>query len=128
MNKTYSPDTVAAPFSNYVHAVEAPESTRWLYVSGQLGVTRDGSVPEDFTGQAEQAFRNVIAILDEAGIGVTDIVRVNTYLTDTADIGDYRGIRDRMLDNHATASTMLVISALAAPQFKIEIEVVAAKA
>ena len=128
MNKTYSPDTVAPPFSNYVHAVEAPANARWLHVSGQLGVALDGSVPADFTDQAEQAFRNVIAVLKEAGMGVTDIVRVNTYLTDTADIGDYRGIRDRMLNNHATASTMLVISALAAPKFKIEIEVVAAKA
>ena len=128
MTRTYNPDSVAPPFSNYVHAVEAPGDARWLYVSGQLGVAKDGSVPQDFTGQAEQAFRNVIAILKEAGMGVEDIVRVNTYLTDTADIADYRGIRDRMLDNHATASTMLVIAALAAPQFKIEIEVVAAKA
>lgn len=127
MTKTYSPGTVAQPFSNYVHAVEAPGNARWLYVSGQLGVAKDGSVPADFAGQAEQAFRNVLAILEEAGMGVTDIVRVNTYLTDKADIADYRGIRDRMLGNHATASTMLVISALAAPQFKIEIEVVAAK-
>lgn len=127
MTKTYSPATVAPPFSNYVHAVEVPANARWLHVSGQLGVALDGSVPAGFTGQAEQAFRNVIAILEEAGMGVADIVRVNTYLTDTADIGDYRGIRDRMLNNHATASTMLVISALAAPKFKIEIEVVAAK-
>jgi enamine deaminase RidA (YjgF/YER057c/UK114 family) len=128
MTKTYSPDTVAPPFSNYVHAVEAPGNARWLYVSGQIGVAGDGSVPDDFTGQAEQAFRNVLAILEEAGMAVTDIVRINTYLTDSADIGDYRGIRDRMLNDHATASTMLVISALAAPQFKIEIEAVAAKA
>ena len=127
MNKTYSPDSVAPPFSNYAHAVEAPGNARWLYVSGQLGVTKDGSVQDDFAGQAEQAFRNVIAILEEAGMGVEDIVRVNSYLTDAADIADYRGIRDRMLENHATASTMLVISALAAPQFKIEIEAVAAK-
>lgn len=128
MNKTYSPGSVAPPFSNYAHAVEAPGDARWLYVSGQLGVTRDGTVPGDFAGQAEQAFRNLIAILEEAGMGVGDIVRVNTYLTDPANIVAYRGIRDRMLDNHATASTMLVISALATPQFKIEIEVVAAKA
>jgi enamine deaminase RidA (YjgF/YER057c/UK114 family) len=128
MTKTYSPDTVAPPFSNYVHAVEAPGNARWLYVSGQIGVAGDGSVPDDFTGQAEQAFRNVLAILEEAGMAVTDIVRINTYLTDSADIGDYRGIRDRMMNDHATASTMLVISALAAPQFKIEIEAVAAKA
>ena len=128
MTKTYCPDTVAPPFSNYVHAVEAPRNARWLYVSGQIGITSDGSVADDFTGQAEQAVRNVIAILEEAGMAVTDIVRVNTYLTDSADIGNYRGIRDRMLNDHATASTMLVISALAAPQFKIEIEAVAAKA
>jgi enamine deaminase RidA (YjgF/YER057c/UK114 family) len=128
MTKTYSPDMVAPPFSNYVHAVEVPGNARWLYVSGQIGITSDGSVADDFTGQAEQAFRNVIAILEEAGMAVTDIVRVNTYLTDSADIGNYRGIRDRMLNDHATASTMLVISALAAPQFKIEIEAVAAKA
>ena len=128
MTKTYSPDTVAPPFSNYVHAVEAPGNARWLYVPGQIGITSDGSVADDFAGQAEQAFRNVIAILEEADMAVTDIVRVNTYLTDSADIGDYRGIRDRMLNDHATASTMLVISALAAPNFKIEIEVVAAKA
>lgn len=127
MTKTYNPDSVAPPFSNYAHAVEAPGNARWLYVSGQLGVAKDGSVPADFAGQAEQAFRNVIAILKDAGMGVTDIVRINAYLTDKADIGDYRGIRDRMLNDHATASTMLVISALAAPQFKIEIEVVAAK-
>ena len=128
MNKTYNPDSIAPPFSNYTHAVEAPGNARWLYISGQLGVTRDGSVPQDFAGQAEQAFRNVIAILEAAGMGVTDIVRVNTYLTNDADIAAYRAIRDRMLENRATASTMLVISALAAPQFKIEIEVVVAKA
>ena len=128
MLKAHNPVTVAPPFSNYAHAVEAPGNARWLYISGQLGVAKDGSVPDDFAGQAEQAFRNVIAILEEAGMAVTDIVRVNTYLTDSADIGDYRGIRDRMLNDHATASTMLVISALAAPKFKIEIEVAAAKA
>lgn len=128
MNKTHNPAGIAAPFSNYAHGVEAPANARWLYVSGQLGITKDGAVPEDFKGQAELAFRNVIAVLEEAGMAVTDIVRVNTYLTDTADIGSYRGIRDRMLNNHTAASTMLVISALATPQFKIEIEVVAAKA
>lgn len=128
MTTTYNPDSIAPPFSNYAHAVEAPGNARWLYVSGQLGVAKDGSVPKDFAGQAEQAFRNVIAILEEAGMGARDIVRINAYLTDKADIGEYRGIRDRMLNNYATASTMLVISALAAPQFRIEIEVVAAKA
>jgi enamine deaminase RidA (YjgF/YER057c/UK114 family) len=128
MMKSYNPESVARPFSNYVHAVEAPGDARWLFVSGQLGVAKDGSVPEDFAAQAEQAFSNVLAILEEAGMGTADIVRINSYLTDANDIAAYRAIRDRMLDNQATASTMLVVAGLAGPRYRIEVEAVAAKA
>lgn len=127
MLKTLKPATVAPPFSAYSHAVEIPANSRLLFVSGQLGVAPDGSVPEDFAGQANQAFGNVMAILKEAGMGPADIVRVNTYLTDSGDIGGYRAIRDSHMGGHEAASTMIVISALAQPQFRIEIEAVAAK-
>ena len=128
MLKTLKPTTVAPPFSAYSHAVEIPAGARMLYVSGQLGVAPDGSVPVDFEGQADQAFRNVIAILEAAGMAASNLVRVNTYLTDSAHIGQYRAIRDRHLGGHEAASTMLVISALAQPHFLIEVEAVAAKA
>ncbi len=128
MLRTHSPDTIAAPFSNYAHAVEVPPGARWLYISGQLGVARDGSVADDFEGQAEQAFRNVVTILAEAGMGIRDLVRVNAYITGAADVAGYRGVRDRMLRGQTTASTMLVVAALAGPQYMIEIEAVAARA
>ena len=127
MLKTHKPDTVASPFSAYSHAVEVPAGARMLYVSGQLGVAPDGAVPEDFAAQADQAFRNVIAILEAAGMAARDLVRVNTFLTDSADIGAYREIRDHYLAGHEAASTMIVISALAQPRFRIEVEAVAAK-
>jgi enamine deaminase RidA (YjgF/YER057c/UK114 family) len=127
MLKTHNPTTISAPFSAYSHAVEIPPAARMLYVSGQLGVAPDGSVPDDFAGQADQAFRNVLAILEEAGMAAHDLVRVNTYLTDSANIGGYREIRDRHLAGHEAASTMIVISALAQPRFRIEVEAVAAK-
>jgi enamine deaminase RidA (YjgF/YER057c/UK114 family) len=107
--------------------VEVSTNSRLLYVSGQLGVAPDGSVADDFAGQANQAFRNVMAILEEAGMGPADIVRVNTYLTDSNDIPDYRAIRDSHMSGHEAASTMIVISALAQPRFRIEVEAVAAK-
>ena len=128
MLKTLNPATVAPPFSAYSHAVEVSPGARMLFVSGQLGVAPDGSVSEDFADQADQAFRNVLAILAEAGMAAHDLVRVNTYLTDSADIAAYREARDRHLAGHAAASTMIVISALAQPQFRIEVEAVAAKA
>jgi enamine deaminase RidA (YjgF/YER057c/UK114 family) len=127
MLKTLKPAAVAPPFSAYSHAVEAPAGARFLYVSGQLGVAPNGTVAGDFAGQANQAFLNVMAILKEAGMGPGDLVRINTYLTDSADIGAYREIRDRHMGGHEAASTMLVISALAQPRFKIEVEAVAAK-
>ena len=127
MLKSLNPPTVAAPFSAYSHAVEIPKGARTLYVSGQLGVAPDGSVPADFAGQADQAFRNVLAILEAAGMAAHDLVRVNTYLTDSADIAAYREARDRHLAGHAAASTMIVISALAQPRFRIEVEAVAAQ-
>lgn len=128
MLKSLKPATVAPPFSAYSHAVEVPAGARMLYVSGQLGIAPNGTVPDDFAGQADQAFRNVLAILAEAGMAPSDLVRVNTYLTNAADIGGYREIRDRHLGGHEAASTMLVISALAQPHFRIEVEAVAAKA
>ncbi len=127
MLEKLKPAAVAPPFSAYAHAVEVPANSRLLYVSGQLGVAPDGSVPGDFAGQANQAFRNVMAILEEAGMGPADIVRVNTYLTDSNDIPGYRAIRDSHMSGHEAASTMIVISALAQPQFRIEVEAVAAK-
>ncbi len=127
MLKTLKPATVAPPFSAYSHAVEVPANSRLLFVSGQLGVAPGGTVPADFEGQANQAFSNVMAILAEAGMGPADIVRVNTYLTDSDDIAAYRAIRDSHMGGHEAASTMLVISALAQPKFKIEVEAVSAK-
>ena len=46
MLKTYDPQTVAPPFSRYSHGVEAPTGARWLYISGQVGVTPEGKVAE----------------------------------------------------------------------------------
>ena len=127
MLKVHTPTIIAPPFSDYSHGVEVPAGARLLYVSGQLGVAPDGSVPADFTGQADQAFRNVLAVLEAAGMAAHDLVRVNTYLTDSADIAGYREIRDRHLAGHKAASTMIVISALAQPRFRIEVEAVAAQ-
>jgi enamine deaminase RidA (YjgF/YER057c/UK114 family) len=127
MLKAHNPAIIAPPFSDYSHGVEVPAGARMLYVSGQLGVAPDGSVPEDFPAQADQAFRNVLAVLEAAGMAAHDLVRVNTYLTDSADIGGYREIRDRHLAGHKAASTMIVTSALAQPEFRIEVEAVAAQ-
>lgn len=122
----HNPNTAPPAFSNYALATEAPGAARWVHVSGQVGATADGQIRDGFEAQCEQAFRNIAAILESAGMGLGDIVKVTVYLTRQSDTPLYRDIRDRMLQGHQAASTLLVISGLASPDWLVEIEAIAA--
>lgn len=122
----HNPGGTAPAFSRYSLGVEAPAGARWLFVSGQVGVGPGGAMAEGAAAQMEAAWRNVFAILGSAGMGPGDLVRVNAYLTRAEDVGLYREVRDRMLDGAEPASTLIVISALAHPDWLVEIEAVAA--
>ena len=122
----HSPSTVAAPFSRYSHGVEAPAGARWLYISGQVGVTPDGRIAEGAEAQIEQAWRNVLSVLEAAGMGPRDLVKVTTFLIDRAHLPTARTVRDRMLQGAAPASTLLFVAGLASPEWLVEIEAVAA--
>jgi 2-iminobutanoate/2-iminopropanoate deaminase len=80
MNIRHTPETIAAPFGPYSHAVEVPQGSRLLYISGEVGVLPDGTVPEGIEAQAEACWRNIIAILADAGMGIGDLVKITTYL------------------------------------------------
>jgi 2-iminobutanoate/2-iminopropanoate deaminase len=80
MSIRHTPDTVAAPFGPYSHAVEVPEASRLFYIAGEVGVLPDGNVPVGIEAQAEVCWRNIIAILADVGMGVGDLVKITTYL------------------------------------------------
>jgi enamine deaminase RidA (YjgF/YER057c/UK114 family) len=126
MLKAHSPKAVAAPFSRYSHGVEAPASARWLHVSGQVGVAPDGTVRQGAEAQIEQAWRNLLAILESAGMGPPDLVKVTTFLTDRSHLQVSRQIRDRMLQGAEPASTLLIVDGLASAEWLVEIEAIAA--
>ena len=121
-----NPAAVPAPFSRYSQAVEADPGLRWLHVSGQIGVGVNGALPEGFAEQARNAWRNLLAILDSAGMEPRHLVKVTAYLTRPADVGGYRSIRDSMLGEAEPASTLVVVAALADPRWLVEIEALAA--
>jgi 2-iminobutanoate/2-iminopropanoate deaminase len=128
MNVKRNPSGIAPPVGRYTHSIEAPANARLLAISGQVGNGPDGKTPSDFAAQAENCWRNLSAILADAGMGMGDVIKVNTYLTRASDIAAYRAVRDRMIGDARPAATLVVISALAAPEFLIEIEAWAAKA
>ena len=127
MLKTYNPASISSSRSNYSHAVEVPSNARTLYISGQVPVAADGSTPEGIDDQVVLAFDNVQTVLAEAGMSLDDVVRVNIYLTDESYFPAFRDHRNRLFTDHKAASTAVAIAALAHPQFKVEIEAVAAK-
>ncbi len=128
MHKAHNPPTVVKPQSAYHQAVEVAPSARWLYISGQLGVGPDGKLRDGTGAQAEQAWANILNLLADAGMGPEDLVKVTTFITNAADVGVVRTARERALGGVRPASTLLVVQALASPEYRIEIEAVAAKA
>ena len=76
--------------------------------------------------QLEQAFSNVFAVLRAAGMDKQHLVKLTVLLTRADEVGSYRTVRDRLLDGHIVASTLMVVAGLASPDFLVEIEAVAA--
>ncbi len=124
--KPLNPAAIAPPFARYSHGMELPAGRRLAFCSGQLGIAADGTVPEDVRAQADLCFANIAAILAEAGMTLADIVRVNAYVTDRAHMKGYMESRDAHVGTPPPASTLMIVSGFTRPEFKVEIEVVAA--
>ncbi len=119
---------VAQKIGTYSDGTEVPAKARLAFVSGTPGMMPDGTYPQGVTAQAEQAWKNVLAILAEAGMGVKDLVKVTHYLVRQEDIKDYVAVRARYLGDARPASMLLVVPGLVKPEILVEIEAVASKA
>jgi enamine deaminase RidA (YjgF/YER057c/UK114 family) len=128
MNKVHNPPEIAPPIGAYSHGIEVPAGARTLHISGQVGLLPDGKLASGIAGQTEAALNNIVGILKAAGMGIEDVVKMTTFLIDATDIAKVREARVRVLGSHRPASTLLVISRLAAPEYLIEIEATAARA
>jgi enamine deaminase RidA (YjgF/YER057c/UK114 family) len=126
VNIRHTPDTVAAPFGPYSHAMEVPGGSRLLYISGEIGVQPDGVVPEGIEAQAEVLWRNLTAILDDAGMGIGDLVKITTFLVNVEDAAAAGAARAKYFGDARPGSATVIVKALLQPSWLIEIEAVAA--
>ena len=123
-----NPGSIHPPFANYAHGIEVNPGARIVFCSGQLGIGRDGIIPEDVKAQARLCFRAIAAILGEASMSLADLVRINAYVSSAQYLGGYMKVRDEIVSNPPPASTLIVVQGFARPEFKIEIEAIAARA
>lgn len=113
---------------SYSDGVEVPGNARWLYVSGTPGIKPDGAIPEMIEEQTNQAWKNILATLESAGMGIADIVKVNQYLIHAEDKSAYMQVRGRYLGGFRPAGMFSVVTELIYPEILVEVEVIAAKA
>ena len=129
MNISANPAAVHKPLGKYCHATLVPASARWLVVSGQVGIDKNGKLMTGIRKQAEQTFRNILACLRQNKMRKADLVKTTVYLTDTRFINDYRLARSRIIgDATLFTSTLVIVDGLASPDFLVEIEAWAADA
>ncbi|MEL6435669.1 MAG: RidA family protein [Pseudomonadota bacterium] len=121
-----TPDSIRAPFAKYSHAVEVPEGMRLVVCSGQLGITVDDEIPANTEAQTRLCFDNIRAILGEAGMDLSNIVRINAYVTGREHLKPYMKVRDELFSAPAPASTLMIVSGFAREEFTVEIEALAA--
>jgi enamine deaminase RidA (YjgF/YER057c/UK114 family) len=119
---------VARQIGAYSDAIETAPNLRWLYTAGTPGLSQDGKLPPDIAGQAELAWTHIIAMLEQAGMNVHDLVKVTHYLLHAEDIPEYVKVRSRFLGDARPASMLLIVPGLVRPEFLLEVEAVAAKA
>ena len=103
---------------------------RRLYVGGQIGWTAEQVFEaRDFVGQMEQALRNIAAIVEAAGGGVADIVRLTWYVTDKREyLARQREVGQayrRVMGRHFPAMTMVIVAGLVEDAALVEIEAIA---
>ena len=113
-----------APAGQYNQAMEVTGAGRTLYLSGQVGIAADGSVPDDAEAQSTLAWQNLQAQLRAAGMEIGNLVKITTIVRNPADIASVRAGRAAVLGTHRPAST-LIIGGLADPAWKVEVEGIA---
>src|SRR5437763_9750592 len=120
--KRTNPPALSKP-TGYTHVVEVTGPSKTIYISGQIAFDKDGTIvgAGDMKAQAEQVFKNLQAALTSAGAKFSDVVKMNTFITDMDKAPAVREVRARYFGDTTPASTLLQVVHLARPELLLEI-------
>lgn len=111
------------PTNGYAQMVVIEQQgVKTLHISGQVG---EGV---DLGAQMRYVLKKLLVLLESEGGDYSDLVKINTYIVDyqPADLDVFRGVRKEVFTDAITpASTLVGVTALALPEWLIEIDAVA---
>lgn len=110
---------------SYAHAFEVENTSRLLFISGQVPEDKDGCVPEAFVDQARVVWGNIEAQLADAGMDFSNLVKVTTFLADRQYRQENFEVRHEMLAGRNIAVT-IIITGIYDVAWLLEIEAIAA--
>lgn len=122
-----NPRDVHVPVGPYSHTAVVQGGSELVFVSGQVGMRADGSIPATFAEQAELTFQNLRACLAAHGLGMEAVVKLGVFVLPGQDFQVLRAARERHFGSHRPTSTSVFVPQLAVPTLLLEIEAVAAK-
>ena len=121
------PDLTNSPKPLAPYSV-ATEANGFVFLSGQVAIDPGGGpTPPDVVGQTALIMDNIGSILADLGLGYGDIVKTTVFLADIADFGPMNDVYGRYFEAAPPARSTFQVSALPRPQFRIEIEAIAAR-
>ena len=125
--KAINPPSVAVPLKQYYSNCVRSEAGALLWISGQVALDKDGKLvgEGDLRAQAVQVLENIKAILEHSHATMDDVVKVTVYVTDIRAFNDITDIREKYFPANGPSSVICEVSALAWPEFMIEIDAVA---
>lgn len=125
--KAINPPSVAVPLKPHYSNCVRSEAGALLWISGQVALDKDGKLvgEGDLRAQAVQVLENIKAILEHSHATMDDVVKVTVYVTDIRAFNDITDIREKYFPANGPSSVICEVSALAWPEFMIEIEAVA---
>ena len=124
--KVIQPKSLSDPRPRYSQGILA-DGGKLLFIAGQTASDKDGNVvgKGDIEAQTHQVFRNLSAVLQEAGGSLDNLVMTTTYITDRKYREGYNRVRTQYYKKSSPTSTLVIVSGLAHPDYLIEIASVA---
>jgi 2-iminobutanoate/2-iminopropanoate deaminase len=122
-----TPTHIAPPASAYHHGLVTEPVNRLLTFSGQLGEAPDGTCLDGIEAQSRQAWKNVQAILAEADMNLTHVVKVTSYIVGEENIPGYVAVHKDVVGDLTPPWTLIVVAALGRPEYLVEVDVTAAE-
>jgi enamine deaminase RidA (YjgF/YER057c/UK114 family) len=111
-----------SPYEDRIGFSRAVRDGQLVAVSGTAPVWPDGNVDPDVTVQARRCWLIALAALTELGGGTRHVIRTRQFIVDPADATAVGEVHGEVFGNIRPASTMVVVSALLDPRWRVEVE------